>query len=157
MISGHTEQVRIGARRFGVQDHLLRIERARPPARPSLVDLRDVLPEAKFYYGFQVRALKRSLAYVCIVGFVAMVIRQSTVLSDLWITAGAVLIASPGLHVLAYFLVPVRVAKFSRSSGGVAFDIISSRGKAYDLEQYVKQLSAAIRQLQHAPPAPIRK
>ena len=157
MISEYTEQVRIGARRFGIQEHLLRIESARPPARPSTVDLRDVLPEAKLAYGFQGRALKRSFVYVCMVGIAAMVIRQSTTLADTWIALGSVVIASPGLHVLAYFSFPVRVAKFSRSSGAVAFDIISARGKARELDQYAQELSAAIRQLQDAQPASVPK
>ena len=141
----HTENVRIGSRRFTLVDHLLTIENTKQKAAATTVDLRSVLPEPQLGFAFQILALRRASRYVMAIGVLAIVLYWAGLVPLEWLVVAAVVLGSPGIIVLIYFSRTFRIAKFVTHSGSVAFDVISTRARSGELESFVQDLSCAIK------------
>jgi hypothetical protein len=138
-------ETNIGSRRiFDLRGGILRIEKKTGSRTASEeFDMARASPAFARLSRMNSSALNRSFTYLAIVVAVASFVHSIIPVSSLWLGLAVLLVSSPALHVIFHFLRPVDYVQFKDKTGKVLFDIVRTKKKARELDDFVVALQCA--------------
>jgi hypothetical protein len=64
-------------------------------------------------------------------------------ISSLWLGVSVLLVSSPALYIILYFIRPVDYVQFKDKTGKILFDIVHTKEKSVELDDFVATLQYA--------------